>query len=322
MSVLVTGADGFVGRAVCDTLRRSGWHVREAVRSAGNSSGFAKAGDRVVVGSIGPTTDWTDALRGVSRVVHCAARAHVIGEREVRPLEAYRHVNVEGTRRLAEQAESAGVKRIVFLSSIGVHGLSTAFGQAFKSCDVPAPHDDYSLSKLEAERVLEDLAARGRQLERVIVRPPLVHGPRTKGNLLRLMRLVGTGVPLPFGDIRNRRALVGVDNLADLVRSCVDHPAAAGKVFLVRDDEEVSTTDLLRYVATDMGSRTRLFAVPSALLRAVARAARKATELDRLCGSLSVDDSHTRASLGWAPRKTLRDGISDMVRWYVNEIRH
>ncbi len=306
MSVLVTGGNGFVGSALVAALARLGRPVRPAMRAASGAGAVA-------VGAIGPATDWAAALAGVECVVHAAARVHVLQEAAADPLAAFREVNVAGTRRLAEQAAAAGVRRLVYLSSVKVHGERTAPGSPFAADDPPAPEDAYALSKWEAEQALAQVAA-ATGLEVVVVRPPLVYGPGVGGNLLRLLRLVERGWPLPLALVENRRSLVGLDNLIDLLITCLDHPAAAGKAFLVSDGVDLSTPELIRKMAAALGRRARLLPAPPALLRLAARLLGRAAEADRLLGSLQVDIAATRRLLGWSPPLAVEEGLRRTVR--------
>ena len=267
----------------------------------------------VAVGDIGADTNWSAAIAGVDCVIHCAARAHVMHETAGDALAAYRAVNVDGSRRLAEQAAAAGVRRLVYLSSIKVNGEQTALGAPFSFLDTPAPEDAYGISKWEAEQALWDVSAQT-GLEVVVVRPPLVYGPGVKGNLARLLKLVRSGVPLPLGAVQNKRSLIGLDNLVDLLIRCVYHPAAAGQTFLVSDGEDLSTPDLLRHMAAAMGRSARLVPVPVPLLRLAGSALGKRAEIDRLVGSLQINSSHTRQVLGWTPPVSIQEGIRRMVQ--------
>jgi len=325
--VAVTGATGFVGNASVLELATRGFNVRAVVRTVNNSSSPAVNNmTHIAVGDIDSHTDWSAALAGADCVIHCAARTHVMYETEADVLVVYRSVNVEGTRRLAEQAVAAGVRRLVLLSSLKVNGETTdglplPFGShwALGSSDVgggyngAAPEDPYGISKWEAERALWEVSART-GLEVVVVRPPLIYGPGVKGNLARLLKLVRSGVPLPLGAVQNKRSLIGLDNLVDLLIRCVDHPAAAGQTFLVSDGEDLSTPDLLRHMAAAMGRSARLFPVPVSLLRVAGSALGKRAEIDRLVGSLQVDSSYTRQVLGWAPPVNVQEGIRRMVQ--------
>lgn len=289
----VTGAAGFVGRAVVATLRSRGVAVRPLVR-------HAMGGDTVPIGEIGSNTDWSRALEGVTHVIHAAARAHVMQEEARDPLKAYREVNLHGTRRLAEQAATAGVHRLVFVSSVKVNGERTRAGCPFSARDCPAPEDAYGISKHEAEQALLEIGA-CTALKVAIVRPPLVYGPGVKGNFARLIRWVRTGIPLPLAAVHNRRSLVALDNIVDLLICCAMHSRATGQVFLAGDGADLSTPELLGRIARAMNRRARLFPVPPSVLSAVARLVGRGAEVDRLIGSLQVDISHAYETLGWRP---------------------
>jgi nucleoside-diphosphate-sugar epimerase len=311
LRVAITGASGFVGKALCAELLERGVAVRGALRSFGSIADDYRV-EFVAVGEIGAKTDWSHALVEVDCVIHCAARAHVMHETESDALAAYRSVNVDGTLRLAEQAAAAGVRRLVFLSSIKVNGEQTALGAPFLFSDAPAPEDPYGVSKWEAEQALWEVATKT-GLVVVVIRPPLVYGPGVKGNFLRLLRWVARGVPLPLGAVQNQRSLVGLDNLVDLLIRCVDHPAAAGQTFLVSDGQDLSTPELIRQLADAMDKSPRLIPVPVPLLRLAGRALGKQAEVDRLVGSLQIDSSHTRETLGWNPPVSVAEGIRRMV---------
>lgn len=317
MRVLVTGASGFVGRTLCSKLLEQGYVTRAAVRSAGSMPFSDKGLDVIRVGEMGARTDWSAGLAGVDCIIHCAARAHVMYETEANALEAYRAMNVVATQRLAEQAAAMGVQRVVFLSSIKVNGERTALGEPFVFSDVPAPEDPYGISKWEAERALWAVSAQT-GLEVVVIRPPVVYGPGVKGNLLRLLRLVANGVPLPLGAVRNQRSMVGLSNLVGLLLLCAEHPAAAGRTFLASDGCDLSTPQLLRLMAVGSGRPSRLPHVPVALLQAGGSLLRRRGEIDRLVGSLQVDSEHTQAQLGWEPRVSVEDGVRQMARCFVN----
>jgi nucleoside-diphosphate-sugar epimerase len=272
--------------------------------------------DVVAVGEVGAQTNWSAALAGVDCVIHCAARAHVIHETEVDARAVYRAVNVSGTQRLAEQAAALGVRRLVFLSSIGVLGIHTNGRGPFFVSDVPKPVEDYAISKWEAEQALWAVSAQT-GLEVVAVRSPLVYGPQVKGNLLRLLGLVARGVPQPFEAVHNQRSLVGLSNLVDLLLRCAEHPAAAGQTFLASDGQDLSTPQLIRLMAEGMNRPARLLPVPMALLQAVGSLLGKRSEIDRLVASLQVDSGHTQAQLGWTPPVSLEEGVREMARWYA-----
>lgn len=302
--VLVTGASGFVGTPLVATLRRHGWSVVSAVRY---TSGAEREGVHVV-GDIDARTDWRTALDGCDCVIHLAARVHVMDDDADDPLAAYRETNVSGTLNLARQAVESGVRRFVFLSSIKVNGEASLPGQPFTPDDRPNPEDGYAISKYEAEQGLQELASRS-DMDVVIIRPPLVYGPGVKANFRSMMNWLATGIPLPFGALHNRRSLVGVDNLVDLIRVCLTHPAAANQVFLVSDGEDVSTAELLRRTAVAMGKKARLLPLPGSLLEWVAHVLGKGKLAQRLCGSLQVDISKTKERLNWTPPVGVDEGL-------------
>jgi len=305
--VLITGATGFVGGALTARLARDAqFVVRAATRRY--DWGPPVGSEAVVVGDLAPDSDFRLALAGVHCVVHTAARVHIMDDRSQNPLAEYRRVNVAGTLALARQAAQAGVRRFIFVSSIKVNGESTPPAQPFRASDPARPLDAYGLSKLEAEAELLGLSAET-GMELVIVRPPLVYGPGVGANFQRLMRWVRKGVPLPFAAIDNRRSLVGIDNLVDLIGVCIRHPAAAGQVLLASDDEDVSTPELIRKLATAMRVRARLIPVPPGLLRFAASVAGNSAAVSRLCDSLQVDVSATRSLFGWKPPVSLDAGL-------------
>nr|WP_040406090.1 SDR family oxidoreductase [Ectothiorhodospira sp. PHS-1] len=304
LRIAVTGAGGFVGTALCDALAGEGRQVLRLVRQLRHPRDMA-------VGHLGPDTDWR-VLEGVEVVIHAAARVHVMDETSGDPATAFREVNVLGTRHLAARAAAMGVRRLVFLSSVKVHGEASRPDRPFTVDDVPVPEDDYGRSKWEAEQVLWEVAAKT-GLEVVVIRPPLVHGPGAKGNLARLMRWISLGIPLPLGGIDNRRSLVGLDNLVDVLRLCADHPGASGQTYLVSDGRDISTPALIRLLAAEMERRPRLISVSPRWLQRMGRLFGRGRELGRLCDSLQVDDSHLRDHLGWVPPVSLETGLSRMV---------
>jgi len=306
MNVLVTGANGFVGSALCARLRRDGVFVRGAVRSLSSQPDDV---DTVAIGSLSLNSDWTVALKTVEQVVHLAARVHVMNDKSPDPLAEFRRVNVEGTAAIARQAAAEGVKRFVFLSSVKVNGEFTEVGQPFIANDVPAPEDPYGVSKHEAEQLLRQIAAET-GMEVVIIRPPLVYGPGVKANFESMMRLLASGVPLPLAAVtQNRRSLVALDNLVDLIVSCLHHPAAANQTFLVSDGEDISTAGLLKRMGAAMGKPVRLFYVTPALLKLGASLLNRPSIYQRLCCSLRLDIAKTRQLLGWIPPVSLDEGL-------------
>jgi len=316
LSILVTGADGFIGKSLLAEMLLRGDIACGAVRFLGFSHSLSDKFHLTAVGDIGGDTDWTSALSGVECVIHCAARAYVMNEIESDGLAAYHSVNVVGTKRLAEQAAALDVRRLVYLSSVKVNGESTAFDEMYHNSDQPAPNDPYGLSKLEAEEVLLEVSAKT-GLEIVIVRPPLVYGPGVKGNLFRLLKLVSLGIPLPLGAVDNRRSLIGLENLVDLLICCVDHPNAAGQILLVSDGEDLSTPDLIRGLAQAMDKSPKLLPVPVSWLYVLGKLTGKLSEVDRLLGSLRVDSAHTRELLDWTPPVSVEAGLQKTVDWFL-----
>ncbi|MDF1615233.1 NAD-dependent epimerase/dehydratase family protein [Desulfurivibrio dismutans] len=303
----VTGADGFIGRALVARLQADGRLLRELRRRADDGRGVA-------VGDIGPATDWSAALQEVKTVVHLAGLAHGRQGKGGDPEAAFMAVNAAGTENLARQAARAGVRRLVYVSSIGVLGNSSG-ARPFTADSPPAPVGPYARSKWLGEQAVCRVAAEFAGFETVIVRPPLVYGPGAPGNFARLVALVRRGIPLPLGAVNNLRSLVARDNLVDLLAHCLEAPAAAGQTLLVSDDDDVSTPQLIREIAWATGRRPRLLPVPPALLRLAGRLLGKSAEVERLCGTLQVDISQTRRLLGWSPpisrtealRKTLHE---------------
>ena len=312
MRFLITGANGFVGKRLCTELLRQGQSVREAVRQ---SSQLRDDIEAVTVGNIDGNTDWLNALRGVDVVIHLAARVHVMKDAVADPLAEFRKVNLHGTANLARQAARAGVKRLVYVSSIKVNGEATQADKKFTEADVPAPQDPYGVSKWEAEQALHRVADET-GLQVVMVRPPLVYGPGVKGNFAQMLNIVAKRIPLPFSSIHNQRDLVYVGNLVDALINCALHPAAAGQTYLVCDGEAVSTPNLLRQLAAGMGVSCHLFPCSPALLQLAGKLAGKSQQLERLLGSLRVDGDKMRTDLNWTPPYPLRQGLQATADWY------
>ncbi len=306
--ILVTGASGFVGAALCDTLRVRGIGHRGAVRQTAGDS-------QVAVGDLGSDTDWTAALQGCQAVVHLAARVHVMHDTDGDPLRAYREVNVAATLNLARQAHRAGVQRFVFVSSIKVNGEETK-AKPFRASDQPAPVDPYGQSKLEAELALAAFS-RDSGMEIVVVRPPLVYGPGVKANFLKLIGVTKAGYPLPFGRVRTRRSMVALDNLIDLLLVCCQHAAAPGGVFLVSDGQDLTIGELVTMIARSMRKRIVLLPVPVSAMRLVAGALGKSAVADRLLGALQVDISDTCSQLQWAPVTDVQSAIDRTVAHFL-----
>ena len=313
-NVLVSGATGFVGRALCVELVQREYGVRAVVRDLSRS--LCGHYELVKVSNIDSATDWSCPLHGVDAVVHLAARVHVMCDTATAPLAEFRRVNVEGTLQLARQAAAAGVRRFVYLSSIKVNGESTRLDQTFTADDIPAPQDPYGISKHEAEVGLRQLA-RETGLEVVIIRPPLIYGPGVKANFLSMMRWLWCGIPLPLGAIHNKRSLVALDNLVDLIMTCLNHPAAANQTFLVSDGENLSTTELLRRMGDALGKTTRLIPLPVSWLQSGATMLGCRDMAQRLCESLQVDIAKTREVLGWTPPVSVDEGLRRVAGDFV-----
>ncbi len=317
--ILVTGATGFIGRALCPVLRRHGLPLSAATRNPRVAETIPHVDVRPIPG-IGPGVDWSGVLRDVTDVIHLAARLPDPDEDETPDvLKEYRRVNVEGAVKLARDAAQAGVRRFVYLSTAKVHGEETPDATALTELSPARPVGAYAQSKWDAEQALAEVAAASR-LELVVVRPPLVYGPGVKGNFLSLMRLCLRAPTVPFGRVRNRRSLIYVGNLADAVIRCLEAPEAAGQRYLVRDAEDVSTPELVRLIATAMGRRVRQVPVPRALLRIAAELARKQETVRRLTGSFRIDDGKIRRELGWTPPFSVVQGLNGTTEWFTSTI--
>lgn len=302
---LVTGASGFVGRSLCAEMVARGSAVRAVSRTPLGLSGV----ESVSVGQIDGQTDWGDALRDVAVVIHLAARVHVMHDDAADPLAEFRSVNVAGTERLARSAAASGVRRLVYVSSIKVNGDATYGAERYTEADVPSPQDPYGVSKWEAEQVLQRVAQEV-GLEVVIVRPPLVYGAGVKGNFAQMLKVLAKGVPLPLASVRNQRSMVYVGNLADALILCAAHPAAAGQTYLVCDGEDVSTPELLRRLGRVIGRPARLFPCPLFLLELAGSMLGRRDQIDRLLGSLRVDNGKIRRELAWMPPYSVHDGLA------------
>ncbi len=316
--VLVTGASGFIGKALCLALAKQA-DVYAVVRQL-NDGDTIEGVRQIQIASIDGDTDWSAALQGIDVVIHLAARVHVLNDTAADPLAAFRKTNVDGTVNLAKQAKQAGVMRFVFLSSIKVNGEVTESGKPFTPEDSPNPSDAYGQSKLEAEQALLAFSA-NQAMSVVIIRPPLVYGPGVKANFLALIRILNQRMPLPFAAVHNRRSLVALDNLVDLITACCWHPAAANQIFLVSDGDDLSTTRLLREISHALAKPALLLAVPTKWLLLIAKLLGKQAVLSRLCGNLQVDISKTRQLLAWQPPFSVGQGIQKTVQHYLNSCK-
>ncbi|MBY5937630.1 NAD-dependent epimerase/dehydratase family protein [Marinobacter nauticus] len=312
MKVVLTGASGFVGRALGNALSATSkiTAVTGLVRAPVTGVGF----DTRVINDLSDKKGLQDSFRGADVVVHLAARAHVLGDESQEPLSEFRRVNVEGTLNVAKAALESGVSRLVFLSSIGVNGNKTE-GNPFSEKSIPDPVSDYALSKWEAEESLRNLCA-GSLMELVIVRPPLVYAGQAPGNFGRLLKLVSAGIPLPFGAVSNFRSMVALDNLVDFLQSCILHPEASNETFLISDGEDLSLAQIIGCLAEGMAKRVILVPVPVAILSLGANILGKGAIIEQLCGSLQVDAGKARRVLGWTPVLDARQALKDAGKHY------
>ena len=310
-NLLVTGYSGFVGRHFLKAYGN-----RDSVNLLGRS--IPPQCSTYLNASIDAKSDYYSVLKGVDVVVHIAARVHVMSDTVSNPLEKYREVNTYGTMNLARQAAKVGVKRFIFVSSIKVNGDSTPVDKPFIRSNVHAPMDDYGVSKSEAELQLFEVG-KETGMEIVVIRPTLVYGPGVKANFYSLMNLVSKGIPLPFGCINNnRRSLVSIVNLVDLIMTCVDHPKAANQVFLVSDDHDISTSEMVTRMANSLGSSIRQLPVPVWCYKIIGNLIGKSDVVDRLVGSLQVDISHTKETLNWMPPQSLEDGFKETAQAFLH----
>jgi nucleoside-diphosphate-sugar epimerase len=313
MNILVTGATGFIGQFLCNLLVTKGFTVRGTLLASENSSALTKGVEAVPVGQLCATTPWLHALTGIDTIIHLAARVHVMDEYSTSPLEEYRRVNSQGTAQLARQAAEAGVRRLVFISSIKVNGEETPV--PYSPDSPPHPSDPYGISKWEAEQALRTIEAET-GLEVVIIRPTLVYGPEVKGNFLTMMKILSKGIPLPLASVSNKRSLIYVGNLVDFLATCAVHPNAAGQTYLISDGEDISTPELIRRTAAALGLPVRLFPVSVPLLAIAAKLAGKSGAVNRLTGSLTVDSSKARQELAWQPPFTMAEGLAETAAWF------
>jgi nucleoside-diphosphate-sugar epimerase len=317
MKLLVTGATGFVGQALITRLITfDDYKVYAAVRKVVTI--FPSEVSQVKFDSLSPVTDWCNHLKAMDCVIHTAARVHVMSETSTNPFEDFRYVNTKATLNLAEQAAASGVKRFIYISSIKVNGEVTLPGYPFTANDIFVPADPYALSKYEAEQGLLSLA-KETEMDVVIIRPPLVYGPKVKANFLSMMKVLNKSIPLPFGAVHNKRSLVALDNLVDLIITCIEHPSASNEVFLVSDDEDLSTSELLTRVSKAVGKRAWLLPLNQKLLEFCLGLIGKKDLSQRLCASLQIDISKTKRILNWTPPVSVDEGLERTAECFLNK---
>lgn len=312
--VVLTGANGFIGRALLPHLVEKKWAVNAVVRK--NDSRLSDIGIRVFeIGNLTPCLGWDSVLEGVDVVIHLAARVHIMKDKSHDPLNEFREINVNSSLNLARQAAYFGVKRFIYISSIKVNGESTSVGHPFSSDDLPNPQDPYSISKYEAEEGLR-IIANETGMEYVIIRPPLVYGPGVRANFLSMVKWLARSIPLPLGSINNIRSFVALDNLIDLIAICVEHPSAANQIFLVSDGDDLSTTDLLHRIGSALGKPAILIPLPVSWLYFFAAIFGYRSAVERLCSCLQVDISKTRKLLNWSPLIGVDDALRKVVKGF------
>lgn len=308
--VLVTGGGGFVGRAALVALSNAGYDVCQA-------AGAPRAG-AITINYSGIDTDWREALHGCHAILHLAARVHIGGRRAATDFSSFNTTNRDATLRLAKQAADAGARRFVFMSTIKVNGEGRS--TPYSETDAPAPEGAYAVSKYEAEEGLKEIASRT-SLEVVILRPPLVYGSGVKGNFRALMKLVAHGIPLPLGSVRNQRSLIGLNNLVSAIQVALSHPAAAGRTYLLSDQHDLSTSELLEGLAQALGRHARLFRFPVAALDLASILVGRRQAFQQLTGSLAADSSAISRELGWRPDRTVAEELADTAAGFLTSVR-
>lgn len=313
-TIFITGANGFIGSALLKRLLCGYSRLTAAVLVGEGTGHLPTSVEKVTVDPLSESSDYTASLQHIDTVIHLAARVHIMQETATDPLHEFRKVNLYGTERLARQAAQAGVKRFVFMSTIGVNGDNSG-DKPYGEGAVPHPHNHYSVSKYEAELALQRISLET-GMEVVIIRAPLVYGPGNPGNFLSLLRIVSKGIPLPLASIKNKRSLIYVGNLVDALATCAVHPVAAGKTYLVSDGEDVSTPELISKTASALGVSARLLPFPTSLMKLAGKLAGKSGAVNRLTGSLTVDSSKIRQELGWVPPFTMEEGLLETAAWF------
>jgi len=312
-SVLITGADGFIGKSLCTEMVSRGWKVRASIRSGNRIRSISKEIEIIETGSIGPDTDWAHALENVESVVHLAGRVHVMEDSLFDSLLGYRIVNTAGTEKLARSAASSGVRRFIFMSTVKVNGEGRE--APYTEDDIPAPADSYSKSKRDAENKIKEIAIET-GMEVLIIRAPIVYGPEVKANFLKLLKAIDRGVPMPFAGIKNKRSMIYIGNLVDSIIACISNPKAAGQTYLASDGVDISTSELIRQMAKALGKPAKLFYLPLFVLQLAGIITGKSQEIERLTGSLVVDSSKIRKELNWNPPFTLAHGLKQTAEWF------
>ena len=311
MLVSVTGSNGFLGGYLSDYLLSNDYLVRRIQRE--------KSLDSFQVKNIDASTDWQDALRGVDVLIHCASRVHIMKSSKKDSINLYRSINVEGTKRLAEEAALLGVQRFIFISSSKANGESTKIDEFLTNHSPVSPIDPYGISKLEAERALQEVSLRT-GLELVIIRPPLIYGPGVKANFLRLLKLVYNDIPLPLANIDNLRSLLYIGNLVDFLVKCINSPKAIGKTFLLSDLEPVATPELIRKIAHEFGKDAKLFPVPEKLILFASNLIGKVDQAKKLTGSFLIDPTYAIEELNWHPPFTTDQGLNQTCSWFLSNL--
>ncbi len=310
--IFITGATGFIGQALCAKMLGEGYGIKALVRSQEQSACLPAAVEKLSVESI-ETFDKYQELEGVDAVIHLAGLAHVIKGRASASLEVFRKVNLMGTQQIARTALKAKVKKFIFVSSVKVNGEGKS--RPYSENDPVAPEDAYGISKMEAEQALTRIAEKT-SLQAVVLRLPLVYGPGVKANFKNLVKIAGSGLPLPFKGVDNRRSFLYLGNLVDAIIACVRHPQAAGQAFMVSDGQDISTPDLIKMISSVLGKKAHLFYLPPVILKALGKITGKTEEIEKLTGTLLVDSSKIKNLLGWQPPFTLEEGIKETVKYF------